>query len=375
LRGSEGRSSALWGVRMPALDLLLILIGSVGLKGSPLRTRDLATHLVPLLAQFQATNLGAIPILLHSSAVLHLPVLSTSSTAITDDTRMATTASQSTTTSSTRTRRSLSPSLTEGDLTALVTHLISLSLASTSISLSHPSSHPVKISKEAENPHRSSSKWNTYTLGMGSYLTPTSLPTMAFPPLPSFSPFSSPTLPSSDSFPPPPAPAPAPAPAPEIAPKKLRSAYSTWTLRDVNWVGMGAAMGLGGGNGARQEAVRSASEAVGVTELSPHGIDVPVVGDLVGLGVEDGRERRERTESVVSVVAPTDPTALEEALVDVEVALPVEEVVEDDVVEHEIQQEEEQELSIPFSIFCEGDTKIEVQTFQVGPIPSVMIQH
>lgn len=134
-------------------------------------------------------------------------------------------------------------------------------------------------------------------------------------------------------------------------------------------------MGLGGGNGARQEAVRSASEAVGVTELSPHGIDVPVVGDLVGLGVEDGRERRERTDSVVSVVAPTDPTALEEALVDVEVALPVEEAVEDDVVEQEIQQEEEQELSIPFSIFCEGDTKIEVQTFQVGPIPSVMIQH
>lgn len=231
-----------------------------GLPLSPLSTPDSQAQLAPLLTQFAASNSSALPILLHESSILHLPSVRSSSSA--SSTRASsTTNSIAPSTSSTRPPRPPPPPLSEQDLLALVHHLASKVPPPAPLALN---SKPAPQPKPPTSAPPSDSRWNTYTLGMGTYLSP-SLPTS----LPSLS------LPNSLSIPGLSNPSSHSPPTPK-APHERES--SSWGLRRVSWMGLGS-----------KGHSRSASKVGSLKEATES--ELPAVGgrEVVG-GGEEGRK-------------------------------------------------------------------------------------
>ena len=261
--------------------------GANHLAGVPLSrlfTPATQVQLAPLLVQFAASNSSALPILLHESSVLHLP--SVRSTDSASSTRPSST--NDSTPSSTRPLRPSPPLLTEHDLLALVHHLASKVPPPAPLALKTkppPSSKPVLSTSPPPD-----SRWNTYTLGMGSYLSP-SLPTSLT------------SLPSSLSI---------PGLSTSHAPTALHERESTWSLRRVSWMGLGSHSRSASKAGSLRGGTESELPAVGGRATGVNGL-AGVVGGVVG--EEEGRVGKEEAGMRKQVeVGSFDVAALAEAM-------------------------------------------------------------
>lgn len=148
---------------------------------------DSKLQLDPLVSQFKVSNPLFIPIILHGSRILSLPLIESSSSIPSDNIPKETT-------SSIPIRKPETLPLTTKDLNALVEQILSTipspplipnvplkkklsrvgNLQSSIMTPSSSSTSSIEKStttKSESSSSSSSSKWNTYTLGMGSYLT------------------------------------------------------------------------------------------------------------------------------------------------------------------------------------------------------------
>ncbi|GAA5852439.1 hypothetical protein JCM8547_006784 [Rhodosporidiobolus lusitaniae] len=149
----------------------------------------ISSQLLPLLAQFAANNPSTLPVLLHSSTILSLPVLPAPS---------ATSFETDPDAPPTRAKKPPPPPLTEDDLLALVRLVAVLSPAQHTLSVQpdlpdtpFPPSHPLANSSlSASSPRpvdEGSLKWmSSFADGVSSLLAPRPLSSVSMPGLPSF---------------------------------------------------------------------------------------------------------------------------------------------------------------------------------------------